>query len=245
MATPTVVLVHGAFAESASWNDVIRHLYQNQVTSVAVANPLRSVSIDGAYLRDVLDSIDGPVVLVGHSYGGFVITEAGTHPSVEALVYVGAFAPDHGENAFELSTKFPGSTLGEALDAHPVSTGGNEFVIRRDKFHHQFAADVPEQVAGLMGATQRPVTEKALTEPLPTPTPAWRERPTWFIYGDEDLNIPAELQRFQTQRAGARVVRELEGASHAISVSQPVEVAEVILEAVATVRAADHGAVVA
>ncbi|GMA89737.1 alpha/beta fold hydrolase [Homoserinibacter gongjuensis] len=123
MATPTVVLVHGAFAESASWNDVIRHLYQNEVTSVAVANPLRSVTIDAAYLRDVLDSIPGPIVLVGHSYGGFVITEAGSHPSVEALVYVGAFAPDHGENAFELSTKFPGSSLGEALDAHPVSTG--------------------------------------------------------------------------------------------------------------------------
>ena len=245
MSTPTVVLVHGAFAESASWNDVIRHLHQNQVTSVAVANPLRSVSIDAAYLRDVLDSIPGPIVLVGHSYGGFVITEAGTHPSVEALVYVGAFAPDHGENAFELSTKFPGSTLGEALDAHPVSTGGNEFVIRRDAFHHQFAADVPQQVAGLMGATQRPVTETALTEPLPTATPAWRERPSWFVYGDEDLNIPAELQRFQTRRAGARVVREIEGASHAISVSQPVAVAEVILEAVATVRATDRGAAVA
>lgn len=245
MATPTVVLVHGAFAESASWNDVIRHLYQNQVTSVAAANPLRSVTIDATYLRDVLDSIPGPIVLVGHSYGGFVITEAGSHPSVEALVYVGAFAPDHGENAFELSTKFPGSSLGEVLDAHPVSTGGNEFVIRRDAFHHQFAADVPEQIAGLMGATQRPVTEAALTEPLPTRTPAWRERPTWFVYGDEDLNIPAELQRFQTARAGARVVRELPGASHAISVSQPVEVAEVILEAVATVRAAERGAAVA
>ncbi|GMA89736.1 alpha/beta fold hydrolase [Homoserinibacter gongjuensis] len=118
-------------------------------------------------------------------------------------------------------------------------------MIRRDAFHHQFAADVPVQVAGLMGATQRPVTEAALTEPLPTETPAWRARPTWFVYGDEDLNIPAELQRFQTARAGARVVRELPGASHAISVSQPVEVAEVILEAVATVRAADRGAAVA
>jgi len=245
MSNPTVVLVHGAFAESASWNDVIRHLYQNGVTSVAVANPLRSVSIDAAYLRDVLDSLEGPIVLVGHSYGGFVITEAGTHPSVQALVYVGAFAPEHGENAFELSTKFPGSTLGEALDAHPVSTGGNEFVIRRDAFHHQFAADVPEQVAGLMGATQRPVTEAALTEALPTATPAWRERPSWFVYGEADLNIPAELQRFQTERAGARAVREIPGASHAVGVSQPVAVAESILEAVATVRAENSGAAVA
>src|SRR5690606_9030298 len=105
MATPTVVLVHGAFAESASWNDVIRHLYQNQVTSVAVANPLRSVTIDATYLRDVLDSIPGPIVLVGHSYGGFVITEAGSHPSVEALVYVRSLASDHRENAFKLTAK--------------------------------------------------------------------------------------------------------------------------------------------
>jgi pimeloyl-ACP methyl ester carboxylesterase len=235
MSTPTVVLVHGAFAESASWNDVVKHLYENQVTSVAVANPLRSVSGDAAYLRDVLDSIEGPVVLVGHSYGGFVITEAGSHPSVQALVYVSAFAPEQGENAFELSTKFPGSTLGEALTAYPVSTGGNEFAIRRDVFRQQFAADVPVQVAGIMGATQRPVTEKALTEPLATASPAWKKTPAWFIWGELDLNIPAELQRFQVERAGATSVREIPGASHALSVSQPVAVAESILEAVKAV----------
>jgi pimeloyl-ACP methyl ester carboxylesterase len=235
MSTPTVVLVHGAFAESASWNDVIKHLYENQVTSVAVANPLRSVSGDAAYLRDILDSIEGPIVLAGHSYGGFVITEAGSHPSVQALVYVSAFAPEQGENAFELSTKFPGSTLGEALTAYPVSTGGNEFAIRRDVFRQQFAADVPVQVAGIMGATQRPVTEKALTEPLATASPAWKKTPAWFIWGELDLNIPAELQRFQIERAGATSVREIPGASHALSVSQPVAVAESILEAVKAV----------
>jgi pimeloyl-ACP methyl ester carboxylesterase len=235
MSTPTVVLVHGAFAESASWNDVIKNLYENQVTSVAVANPLRSVSGDAAYLRDVLDSIEGPVVLVGHSYGGFVITEAGSHPAVKALVYVSAFAPEQGENAFELSAKFPGSTLGDALAVHPVSTGGNEFAIRRDVFRQQFAADVPVQVAGIMGATQRPVTEKALTEPLATANAAWKQAPTWFIWGELDLNIPAELQRFQVERSGAKASREIPGASHALSVSQPDAVAETILEAVKAV----------
>lgn len=231
MSTPTVVLVHGAFAESASWNDVIKHLFENGITSVGVANPLRGVSGDAAYLRDVLDGIEGPVVLAGHSYGGLVITEAGTHPSVKGLVYVAAFAGDQGENAFELSGKFPGSTLGETLDAYPVSTGGNEFTIRRDLFHHQFASDVPVQVAGLMGATQRPVTEKALTESI-VGEPAWKKLPSWFVFGDQDLNIPAELQKFQAERAGARATHEVSGASHAITVSQPVVVAETILEAV-------------
>ncbi len=235
MSTPTVVLVHGAFAESASWNDVIGELYQKGVTSVAVANPLRSVTIDAAYLRDVLDSIEGPVVLAAHSYGGFVMTEAGSHPSVMALVYVAAFAPAQGETAFDLSTRFPGSSLGEALTAYPVSTGGNELVIRRDVFRQQFAADVDVQTAGRMGATQRPVTEKALTEPLPTATPAWSTLPSWFVYGELDLNIPAELQRFQVQRSGARASREIAGASHALSVSQPQAVADTILEAVAAV----------
>ncbi|AYF97173.1 alpha/beta fold hydrolase [Protaetiibacter intestinalis] len=235
MSTPTVVLVHGAFAESASWNDVIGRLYENKVTSVAVANPLRSVSGDAAYLRDVLDSIEGPVVLAGHSYGGFVITEAGTHPAVKALVYVSAFAPAQGENAFELSTKYPGSTLGEALNAYPVSTGGNEFAIRRDVFRQQFAADVDVQVAGRMGATQRPVTEKALTEPLATASPAWSKLPSWFIWGEQDLNIPAELQRFQVERAAARNGQEIPGASHALTVSQPDAVAQTILEAVQAV----------
>jgi pimeloyl-ACP methyl ester carboxylesterase len=152
-------------------------------------------------------------------------------------VYVAAFAPDRGENAFELSTKFPGSTLGDALRAYPVSSGGNEFVIRREVFREQFAADVPVEVAGIMGATQRPVTEKALTEPLPTETPAWKALPSWFVYGEKDRNIPAELQRFLAERAQARVARELPGASHAPSVSQPAAVTDVILQAVSAVSA--------
>jgi pimeloyl-ACP methyl ester carboxylesterase len=237
MSEPTILLVHGAFAESASWNGVIKSLFEKSVKSTAVANPLRSVTGDGAYLRDVIESIDGPVLLVAHSYGGFVITEAGSHPSVKGLVYVAAFAPDSGETAFDLSTKFEGSTLGAALDApRPLADGGAELSIRRDVFRAQFAADVDVQVAGLMGATQRPVTQLALTEPLPTTTPAWKTVPSWFVYAEQDLNIPAELQRFQAERSQARSAREVAGASHALTVSQPEIVAGTILEALEAIR---------
>src|SRR3954464_2171096 len=130
---PVVVLVHGAFAESASWNGVIERLAVQSVEAGAVANPLRSLDGDAAYVRDVIAGIGKPVVLVGHSYAGMVITEAAAaNDSVAALVYVCAFCPAHGESAFELSMRFPGSTLGEALIAYPVSSGGNEFAIRQD-----------------------------------------------------------------------------------------------------------------
>jgi pimeloyl-ACP methyl ester carboxylesterase len=230
----TVILVHGAFAESASWNGVVERLQAENVTAIAAANPLRSVAGDAAYVGDVIASVDGPVVLVGHSYGGLVITEAAAgNDQVAALVYVDAFAPEHGESALELSGKFPGSTLGEALAAYPVSTGGNEFVIRPDAFHHQFCADVPAATAALMAASQRPVTEKALTDGLPTAGPAWKTRPSWFVFSDQDLNIPVALHRFMADRAAAKGVREIAGASHALSVSQPEAVAASIFEAVA------------
>ncbi len=173
-------------------------------------------------------------MLVGHSYGGMVITEAAAgNDAVVALVYVCAFAPEHGESAFQLSTMFPGSTLGDALVAYPVSTGGNELAIRQELFHHQFAADVPAEQAALMAATQRPATQAALSDGLPTDTPAWKHIPSWFVIGDEDLNIPAALQRFEAERAGAMGTREIAGASHAISVSNPDAVAATILDAVA------------
>lgn len=229
---PTIVLVHGAFAESASWNGVIAKLQEHGVTTVAAANPLRSLSGDAAYVRDVIASVGGPVVLVGHSYGGMVITEAAAHnDSVVALVYVAAFAPETGQSAFELSTSAPGSTLGEALAAYPVATGGNEFAIRQDVFRHQFAADVDEQEAVVMAATQRPVTEAALSEGLPTSRPAWKDIPSWHVFGDQDLNIPVAVHRAGAERAGSRGTREITGASHAVSVSQPAAVAAVIAEA--------------
>jgi pimeloyl-ACP methyl ester carboxylesterase len=235
---PTVVLVHGAFAESASWNGVIAKLQEHSINTVAVANPLRSVATDAAYVRDVIASLATPVVLVGHSYGGFVITEAASNnDAVIGLVYVNAFVPEHGQNAFELSNEFPGSTLADALAAYPVSTGGNEFVIRPDAFRQQFAADVSAEIAALMAATQRPVTEAALTEPLPTTTPAWKTTPSWFVFSDQDLNIPVAEHRAGAERASSRGTRELAGGSHAISVSQPEAVAETIVEAVTALAA--------
>jgi pimeloyl-ACP methyl ester carboxylesterase len=235
---PTVVLVHGAFAESASWNGVIEALQAAVVPAIAVANPLRSVPGDASYVRDVIAGIDGPVILAGHSYGGMVITEAAAaNDKVVGLVYVCAFAPDQGESALALSGKFPGSTLGAALDAYPVSTGGNEFAIGPDAFHHQFAADVPAAQAALMCATQRPVTEVALTAGLPTGTPAWQSIPSWFVFSDQDLNIPVALHRFMADRAAAKGVREVPGASHALSVSEPEAVTASILEAVSALTA--------
>lgn len=230
---PTVVLVHGAFAESASWNGVIERLQANSLEVVAAANPLRSLTGDAAYVRDVITGLGKPVVLVGHSYGGMVITEAASgNESVVGLVYVCAFAPEHSESAFSLAAMFPGSTLGEALTAYPVSTGGNELAIRQDAYHHQFAADVPTAQAALMGATQRPVTEAALTEGLPTEKPAWKTIPSWFVISLDDRNIPAAVQRFGAKRAGSRGTREAQGGSHALSVSHPDVVAASILEAV-------------
>ena len=230
--TPTVVLVHGAFAESASWNAVIGRLQARGIEAVAAANPLRSVAGDAAAVRDVVASIGTPVLLVGHSYGGFVVTEAAAgNDAVVGLVYVAAFTPDTGESAFQLSTMFPGSTLGDALAPYPIAGGGTELAIRRDLFHQQFAADVPAAQAALMAATQRPVTQAALTDGLPAATPAWRQLPSWIVFGSEDRNIPAELIRFMADRAGAKGSHEIPGASHALAVSQPDAVAETVAEA--------------
>lgn len=239
MSTPTVVLVHGAFAESASWKLVIEQLQEKSLKVVAVANPLRSLAGDAAYVRDVIAGVEGPVVLAGHSYGGMVITEAAAGNSkVAALVYVSAFAPDTGETAFELSGKFPGSTLGAALGQYPLADGGADLFIRQGVFHDQFAADVPAELAALMAATQRPVTQAALTDPLLAATPAWKTIPSWFVYGDQDLNIPADLHRFVAERAGSRGTRELAGVAHAPAATSPREVTATILDAVASTAAA-------
>ncbi|MFJ6167811.1 alpha/beta fold hydrolase [Micromonospora orduensis] len=234
---PTVVLVHGAFAESASWNGVIERL-GSAYSVVAAANPLRSVTADAAYLRDVIRGIGGPVLLVAHSYAGMVVTEAAAgDPTVRGLVYVNAFAPETGESALALSSKFPGSTLGDTLVSYPVSSGGNEVAIGQDAYHKQFAADVSDDMAALMARTQRPITEQALGEGLPSDAPAWQTLPSWFVFGDGDRNIPVAAHRFMAERAGARGAREVAGASHAMAVSQPGEVAESIIEAMRGVGA--------
>ncbi len=236
MSEPIVVLVHGAFAESASWNGVLERLAAEGVTATAVANPLRSLQGDAQYLRDVVASLGAPVILVGHSYGGQVITEAAAdNPAVRALVYVSAFAPESGETALDLSGKFPGSTLGDAVIARPLTSGGNELSIDVAKFPQQFAADVEPAVAALMAATQRPVTELALTGTI-SGEAAWRTLPSWFVWGSADKNIPAEALRFMGERAGGVELTELPGAGHALPVSEPAAVTRTILSAVGAVR---------
>ncbi|AZF16185.1 alpha/beta fold hydrolase [Pseudomonas sp. R3-18-08] len=225
---PTVVLVHGAFADASSWNGVVNILEKDGYTVVAAANPLRSVKSDAASVASLIASIKSPVVLVGHSYGGNVISEAANDQvNVKALVYVSAFAPDTGETVAGLAGKFPGSTLGPTLAAPvPLNEGGKDLYIQQDKFHAQFAADVPATEAAVMAATQRPVTEAALNEPFTTP--AWKHIPSWAIYGDKDKNIPPQALAFMAQRAGAKAVEVVKGASHVVMVSNPAPVARLI-----------------
>jgi pimeloyl-ACP methyl ester carboxylesterase len=233
---PTVVLVHGAFADSASWNGVIAQLQRQGYPVVAASNPLRTVSSDAAYVASVVDRIAGPVVLVGHSYGGTVITNAAVGKSnIKALVYVAAFAPDAGESTLALAGKFPGGTLGEALDAPAALPGGGvELSIRQDKFWQQFAADVKEPQARLMAAGQRPIAEAALTEE--TKSVAWKQIPSYFIYGTADKNIPAQALGFMAERAGSRKTVVVPNASHVVMTSQPKLVAALIDEAAAANR---------
>lgn len=228
---PTIVLVHGAFADASSWNGVIRILERDGYGVVAVANPLRSVRGDAAYVGDVLAKIPTPMVLVGHSYGGSVISEAANgQPNVKALVYVAAFAPEAGETAAQLSGKFPGSTLAPTLAPPvPLAGGGNDLYIQQDKFPAQFAADVPQAEARLMAAGQRPITEAALNEP--STNGAWKTIPSWFVYGDADRNIPPSVSAFMAERAHARQTVTIKGASHVVMVSRPDAVAALIEKA--------------
>ena len=229
---PTVVLVHGAFAESASWNGVIEQLRDDGYPVIAAANPLRGLQHDAEQLRGVLDHVSGPIVLAGHSYGGSVMSVAADgHPGVRALVYVGSFLLAEGESTGELAGKFPGNELGSALDPVTVPDGNGgtvtDLYIQADKFRPVFAADVAPEVAELMNATQRPITSEALEEKATAA--AWRTIPSWTLVTRQDLAVPAEAQLFMAERARSTAVEV--DASHAVAVSRPGVVADLIVQA--------------
>ncbi len=232
---PTIVLVHGAFAESSSWDAVIDRLLDAGHPVIAAANPLRGLATDATAVADVVRAVEGPVVLAAHSYGGAVISNVPSDAGeIVGLVYIDGFAPAPGESCFELAGKFPGSMLGETtLRPVPRSDGTTDLFITVERFHDVFCADVPAPQAARMATTQRPASQEALVEPSGERS-LWTEVPSWFLIGEDDHVIPAALQHFMAERAGARQTIEIPRASHGATVSQPHATADLILEAAAS-----------
>ncbi|MEO3862118.1 alpha/beta hydrolase [Acrocarpospora sp. B8E8] len=228
-AKPTVVLVHGAFADASGWNDVAAKLIRDDYPIITPANPLRSVASDSAYLASILATLNGPIIVAAHSYGGIVATNAAAgNPNVKALVYVAAFAPDEGESLLELQTKFPGSRLNEAaLDFRPYGAGLVDGYIKKEFFRDVFAGDVPKPTTDLMHAGQRPADARTLGEP--SGAPAWQTIPSYYLVAKHDQVLPAAAQRFMAQRAGSQI-REI-AASHVAMISQPTVTADLIKRA--------------
>ena len=241
--TPTVVLVHGAFADGSSWSGVIERLQARDIQVTAPAIPLRGIAIDSAYLASVFEQTPGPVLAVGHSYGGAVISNAATQAhNVVGLVFVAAFATDEGETLGEVTPTSKDAVLGPALVPHyyPSPNGGDpavEFAVDPTKFHDAFAADLPAEQSAVMAATQRPIAEAAFAEP--NGPPAWKNLRSWAVVSRGDKGAGADLTRSMAERAGATIT-ELDG-SHVIMVSQPEAVAGVIVEALAAVGSVPAG----
>jgi pimeloyl-ACP methyl ester carboxylesterase len=240
--TPTVVLVHGAFADASSWSGVIERLQAKGVQVTAPANPLRGIAGDSAYIASVIEQIPGPVVAVGHSYGGAVITNAASEvKNVVGLVYVAAFAPDEGETLGAAEATSKDSVLNSALipRRYPSANGGEpsvEFAIDPVRLRDAFAADLPIEQTAVMAATQRPVAASAFSEP--NGPPAWKHLPSWAVVATGDKAAGGDVVRSMAERAGAAIT-ELEG-SHVIMISQPQGVTDVILEALAAAGSASE-----
>jgi len=234
---PTIVLVHGAFADASSWSGVVELLQRKGYTVVAPANPLRGVKADSAYLASIVNQIDGPVLLVGHSYAGAVISNAATDArNVVGLVFVAAFAPDTDERLGAVAATSKDSLLATAQvqRRYPVGAGDEtapEFLVDPARFHEVFAADLPADRAAVMAATQRPIAAAAFSDPCGPP--AWRKLPSWAVVATADRAAGSDLVRSMAQRAGAEIV-EVEG-SHVIMVSQPRAVLGVIVTAAGAV----------
>ena len=238
--TPTVVLVHGAFADASSWNGVVERLLAKGVRVTAPANPLRGIGIDAGYIAGVLEQVPGPILAVGHSYGGAVLSNAATNvANVVGLVYVAAFAPDEGEVLGQVTAGSKDSVLDTALMPLHYTSGDSgesavEFLIDPAKFHDAFAADLPAAQSAVLAATQRPVAEAAFSEP--SGPPAWKRLPSWAVVASSDTAAGADVVRSMAARAGSKIT-ELEG-SHVIMISQPQAVSEVILDALSQVGSA-------
>jgi pimeloyl-ACP methyl ester carboxylesterase len=233
-ARTTIVLVHGAFADASGWAGVDAELVNDDVDIIAPPNPLRGVASDAAYVASVLDQLEGPAVLVGHSYGGAVITTAGLHEKVVALVYVAGYAPDEGETLGALQGRFADSPLAEHLKFAPIPGGGTDVSVDPTAFPHIFAADVPLETTGFLARSQRPLSASVFEEP--SGSPAWRTKASWGVVAAADTTINPDVERFGYQRAGMTVT-EVQGASHAVFISQPAAVAAVIRQAVAATAA--------
>jgi pimeloyl-ACP methyl ester carboxylesterase len=231
---PTVVLVHGAFADASGFGGVIRELARSGYRAVAPPNPLRGLSLDAAAVGAVVRAIDGPVVLVGHSYGGAVITQASASlDNVSGLVYLAAFGLDVGESCASVQEPFPPSLVASAsyptpYDA-PGAARGPDLYIGVDQFREAFCADAPADAADVMAATQRPLSLTALTEKATAA--GWRDRPSWFLVSENDNAIPPDAERFMAERMKATT--DSINGSHAAFIAQPVLVASFINKALA------------
>jgi pimeloyl-ACP methyl ester carboxylesterase len=229
-AKPTIVLVHGGYADSSCWNATIEELQHKGYTTICGSNPLRGIPTDAPYIGSLLDSIDGPIVLVAHSMGGTVITNAAAgKANVKALVYIAAFVPDVGETQGELITKFPGSEVAAVSVPVPYTkpdgTTGTDLYLSQDG-HAAFAADVPTATFRLMQATQRPFDADSFV--YPTTAAAWKTIPVWGLVAGQDKAIPPACERWMYQRANARKIVEVPSSSHVVMISHPVIVAELI-----------------
>jgi pimeloyl-ACP methyl ester carboxylesterase len=232
--TPTIVLVHGAWADATGFDLEIRALRERGFTVIGFANPLRDLAADARYLAELLRTLSGPIVLVGHSYGGNVISVAAVgNDQVTALVYLNGWMCDEGESQQQLLEKFEGSLVGPSIRPVPFTgpdgTEGVDLYLDREAFHEAFAADVDPETAAVMAAAQRPYAVAAFAG-TPSGPLAWKTLPCWYLLGTDDKAIPPTLQRFMAERANATIVEV--PASHVSFVSQPEAATQLILQAV-------------
>ncbi len=229
MVNPTIVLIHGAFGDASSWRPVFDRLVGDGHTVLAPPNPLRGLPYDASHTASVIDALDGPIVLVGHSYGGAVITVAGSSDKVAGLVYVAGVVPDEGESVNDLQERFPSLAMGPLVQPLSLPDGSVEASIDPARFHEIFCADLPDADSAFMAISQRSVSATAFDDPATAA--AWRAKPSWVVFGTADRSVAPDLHRFQYKRADSTVT-EVEGASHFLMLSEPDIVAGVIREAV-------------